>query len=326
MPNRAALRNASASMARTCRPPPRLAEAEINQTVAATRVAFTFIVHNGESYLERNLRVLTNLGAMFHHYRVFFVENDSNDRTRSIIIAFQRRFPGTFVGRFLDNVSSVGSSTLCPSTLRSRNCPARLLLLAKLRQVGLQMAQAAGKWDAIVAVDLDFKMFPLLSYLETFALGMWLNATAIFGSSRYVDSRGSLAQYDADVIRPRSMRLLIRSGCLATVSSAFGAIGTYYHPHLILASNASYTWSAQMQAPYNGRTYEHTNFNQALATYAAQTRLPGLFVDPRLKPIYEWGDASFEVRHTHHVKARRRAAVNSSQAASRSRTTSTNYL
>ena len=266
----------------------------VNQTAAAWRIAFTFLVHNGEEYLERNLGVLMSIGSSFRAFGFYYVENDSTDRTRSILASFQQQHPNRyFVGRMLDNVSVVGSSSLCPPELRNRNCNARLRLLAGLRQLGLEMVLADhDRWDAIAVVDLDFCVFPVRRYLEAFALGVRLNASAIFGSSRYADSKGSLAQYDGDVIRPRRSRTRVKEGCLAEVNSAFGGIGTYWLPQL-LAANASYRWNGTQ-----GRTYEHSLLHQTLIAHATRNGAPppALFVDPRLKILYRWGDEGFVAR------------------------------
>jgi len=69
------------------------------------RAAFTFIVRDGEAYLERSLLALLAAGSAFAEYRVFFLENDSVDGTRSILRRYIELYPRRIAGEMLSNVS-----------------------------------------------------------------------------------------------------------------------------------------------------------------------------------------------------------------------------
>ena len=53
-------------------------------------IAFCFIVKDGGKYLHRNLQSIINLALLFcDEYKIFYVENDSNDNTREILENFK---------------------------------------------------------------------------------------------------------------------------------------------------------------------------------------------------------------------------------------------
>lgn len=70
---------------------------------APTEVAhFHFIVRNGDTYLRRNLARIAELGKFFESYKIFFVENDSTDRTREILKETMAAGIIPLTGTFLD--------------------------------------------------------------------------------------------------------------------------------------------------------------------------------------------------------------------------------
>ena len=62
-------------------------------------IAFTFIVKDGEHYLDKNIKFIQNLGQKFEDYKIFFVENDSKDSTRCILRQYMDSDPN-IIGKF----------------------------------------------------------------------------------------------------------------------------------------------------------------------------------------------------------------------------------
>jgi hypothetical protein len=75
------------------------------------RVAFAFIVKDGQDYLERNIKLIQNLGRQFSKYKIFFVENDSEDDTRHILKRFMNN-DLNIIGKFY-NLDGLHSRELC---------------------------------------------------------------------------------------------------------------------------------------------------------------------------------------------------------------------
>ena len=292
----------------------------VTRTVARATVAFGFLVRDGESYLARNLGAIMNLGKRFAAYRVFYLENDSKDATRSILRQMEKMHPGRLVGRMVDNAAAGPSRALCDSTqLRARksNCAARISLLSRLRQQVLEAALAwdgdgaRGGWTAYVAIDLDFISFDAEAYLRSFAMGMARKAAAVFAKSVCRNGHGHEVLYDHAALEfdqswltsaPRGKQFTfyragrtvpasvcyvcngltaVRRGCHVPVRSAFGGFGTYFGAPLRRA-----------QAVYvAGSNNEHRGFNEAIAQLHADE--PQLFLDGSFAPRYRWGGNDF---------------------------------
>ena len=56
-------------------------------------VAFCFIVKDGDKYLEKNLMKIINFGDLYlDNYRIYYVENDSVDKTNEIVDKFEKKY------------------------------------------------------------------------------------------------------------------------------------------------------------------------------------------------------------------------------------------
>ena len=62
-----------------------IAPTALGTLTRTVKLAFGFIVRDGEAYLERSLNSVFSLGEQFSDYRIFYVENDSRDATRAIL-------------------------------------------------------------------------------------------------------------------------------------------------------------------------------------------------------------------------------------------------
>ena len=171
--------------------------------VARVHMSFAFIVRDGGEFLERNLWCLADLGASFARWRLFYVENDSEDDTRRLLDSFAARFPpGQVVGEQLDGISAKSSAFLCPAARKAMNCEERSSLLATLRERLLARvlrsrpspADSASQAGAVLLMlDIDFVAFSKPLYLRAFALAHQHRAAAFFASSVFKNSRSVLA-------------------------------------------------------------------------------------------------------------------------------------
>ena len=280
-----------------------LASEEAERVAAASRVAFTFLVRDGERYLSRNLKALFELGRTFREFRIFYVENDSKDSTRSVLRAFSERDHGVMTGKLLNNLSA-HSYSLCPrEELGQINCRNRTSLLANLRQRVLSMALQWPAWDAVTMIDIDFACFSASEYMRTFALGLHLNASAVFSNSMYPNKQGHLMPYDRSSIYPSFLRLHLPSKrvfgpsalprphaqqCLVRVTSAFGGFGTYFAKPLRAALAGSGRRCGLRPPTYKGEEQvpEHVTFNRRLAHVSGNP----MFIDPTFEPIYNYAE------------------------------------
>ena len=169
------------------------------------------------------------------------------------------------------------------------NCPARVKLLAQLRQRALELALEWQDWNVLISVDLDFVSFDAVSLLQMVALGQRLGVLAIFGSSVRENGR---TPYDVNAIAPSRALDAIADFCLTRVRSAFGGFGAYFS-----AGGDFRRTSARYDVADHKRSHravcEHVNFNAQLQS-AHPLRL--MLVDPRFRPIYAFASDPWHAR------------------------------
>ena len=88
------------------------------------------------------------------------------------------------------------------------NCPGRIELLARLRQLALDLALEWWHWDVLISVDLDFVRFSAAQLLATVALGKELDALAMFGSSVVKGKERDSRTYDLDLCMPQNQSFI----------------------------------------------------------------------------------------------------------------------
>ena len=279
----------------------------VQQLASTLGLAVTCLVRDAQPYLQRNLEAVVALGGAFARFWLFFVENDSKDRSKDILRGFLQRFPGIFKGELLDNVSSVRSTGMCAG--RGLNCLARIRLLASLRQRTLDMALAQPGWDVLLGLDLDFRRFEADDFLQMVALGWRLNASAIFGQSVFRSSPGECAAYDTNAWRPLSTapkhsstatglhavwRVVGTQECFGAVESGHGGFSTYFAGAL-RAAKPRYILNKGPRDEVRGHAYcavsrtsdcnDLVPFAKQVWDWGTQASRP-LLADPRFRPIY----------------------------------------
>ena len=118
------------------------------------KIAFVFIVKDGEKYLEKNLNTIKK-----YNQDIYAVENNSTDNTKIIL-----RDSGikNVVTLDLDNKSSL---ELC--SRNEDNCSKRVRRLAYIRQKGIDAVINSGViYDYVCMLDLDFHSFNYVSSLR----------------------------------------------------------------------------------------------------------------------------------------------------------------
>lgn len=260
----------------------KIGDVELRQSVGSSSIAFTFLARDAAAYVERNVMAIMNLGDSFARYWIFFVENDSADGTVEILRRLSSRHP-QLRGEFLKNVSTKYSVRLCPDHTEKRNCVQRIQLLASLRQRVYEAAMAQPGWDALTMLDLDFLGFRAEIYLQTFALGLRLSASAIFGQSMVFDKQRHCMVYDSNAIVPKYAVRSVAGGCFGAVASAHSGFATLF---------AGPLRSATPRINYTDDVRGHNDllpFNERLNRWGRSLGRP-MLVDPRFRPTYVWGE------------------------------------
>ena len=272
-------------------------------------VAFGFITRDGMDYMKRNLGFMMRLGSMFARFWLLFSENDSTDGTKEFLTEYGRRYPQV-QGDLLQGESNLSSVRLC--TKSRRNCLARVKLLSRMRQLVYERAlRLLDAMDAFIMVDIDFLSVDIRSFLQMFYAGRRLSAAAIAGQSMYRNSREDCQAYDLSALVPYAASLnAIKKYCFGRIHSAFGGLTIYYADALREASpKPSYTWwndsdandhmailNQAMRLQLKDEQYtsfllsnEHRPMNLRLSHWGMRTGRPFL-VDPRFRPMYNWGE------------------------------------
>lgn len=224
------------------------------------KIAFVFIVKNGEQYLQKNLNKIKKFNQ-----DIYVVENDSIDDTRNILLHANLKKVV-----FLD-IDDKHSTELCKKN-EEFNCSERLKRLAYIRQRGLDEVMSSGiTYDYICMMDFDFVYFDEKHLKEMFNfMDKHDDVDGIFGMSK---QNWSGLPYDVAAIEPISkiVPITLNTKRYIRVNSAFSGFGIY-----------RYSSVRKYDAKYD---YTHTN-NKVDHIYF-NNHLQKLLVDTKFNPVYE---------------------------------------
>lgn len=221
------------------------------------KVAFIFIVKDGETYLEKNLNTIKK-----YNQDIYGVENNSTDNTKIIL-----RDSGikNVITLDLDNKNS---NELC-SESEEYNCSERVRRLAYIRQKGLDAVMNSGVvYDYVCMLDMDFLEFDekglddMFQYME-----MHKDVDGIFGMS--VERNG--LPYDSGAVAPahKLVPIINKLNRYVRVDSAFSGFGIYRYSSI---------WDTGAKYDYkNINEIEHIHFNK---------NFDKLIVDTQFNPKY----------------------------------------
>ena len=227
-------------------------------------VAFCFIVKDGDKYLEKNLMKIINFGDLYlDNYRIYYVENDSVDKTNEILENFKKKYKN-FYGKHL-KLDGKHSTELC-NKFNERNCSNRTRRLAFIRNQVLNQAKYWKECKYIFMLDLDFIDFDMKELYNMFnIIKNDKDINGIFGMSISHNS----CVYDISAIKPSHKLIEIYfKNNLVKVDSAFSGFGIYKIKYII-----------DNNVKYNEKTndIEHTDFNN---------KIKNLYVYTNFTPIY----------------------------------------
>ena len=220
------------------------------------KIAFVFIVKDGEKYLEKNLNTIKK-----YNQDIYAVENNSTDNTKIIL-----RDSGikNVITLDLDNKSSL---ELCNRS--EDNCSKRVRRLAYIRQKGLDAVINSGVvYDYVCMLDLDFLEYDekglvdMFQYMETHK-----DVDGIFGMSA---ERNGLP-YDTGAVTPthKLVPIITKLNRYVRVDSAFSGFGIYRYSSI---------WDTGAKYDYKYiNDIEHIHFNK---------NFNKLIVDTQFNPRY----------------------------------------
>ena len=227
-------------------------------------VAFCFIVKDGDKYLEKNLIKIIKFGDLYiDNYRLYYVENDSVDKTNEILDKFKKKYKN-FYGEHL-KLDGKHSTDLC-NKLDERNCSNRTRRLAFIRNKVLNQAKQWKECKYMIMLDLDFMDFDMKELYNMFnIIKRNKNINGIFGMS--ITNNGFF--YDSGAVKPlyKLIEIFLKIK-LVKVDSAFSGFGIYKMKY-IMDNNIK----------YNEKTneIEHIDFNN---------KIKNLYVYSNFRPIY----------------------------------------
>lgn len=231
------------------------------------RVAFIFIVKDGEKYIERNINLLKRHGG-----DIYAVENNSIDDTKNIL---RRANIKKVVTLDLDGAHS---TDLCTNQEEDFNCTERVRRLAYIRQQGLNAVMNADvEYDYVCMLDMDFLDYDASGLDDMFAfMEKNKDVDGIFGMS--VVKVGPVGvPYDLGALKPitKVPGVVLKLKRYIEVDSAFSGFGIY-----------------RFSSIYNGYDYkhikdiEHVDFNK---------QFNKLVVDTHFNPLYESSNKMYVV-------------------------------
>ena len=220
------------------------------------KIAFVFIVKDGEKYLEKNLNTIKK-----YNQDIYAVENNSTDNTKIIL-----RDSGikNVITLDLDNKSSL---ELC--NRNEDNCSKRVRRLAYIRQKGLDAVINSGVvYDYVCMLDLDFLEYDEKGLVDMFQyMEEHKDIDGIFGMS--IDRNN--IPYDTYVVTPiyKLVPIITKLNRYVCVDSAFSGFGIYRYSSI---------WDTGAKYDYkNINEIEHIHFNK---------NFNKLIVDTQFNPRY----------------------------------------
>lgn len=219
------------------------------------KIAFVFIVKDGEKYLEKNLNTIKK-----YNQDIYAVENNSTDNTKIIL-----RDSGIKNVITLD-LDKKHSTELCTKEV---NCSERVRRLAYIRQKGIDAVINSGVvYDYVCMLDLDFLEYDekglvdMFQYMETHK-----DVDGIFGMST---ERNGLP-YDTGAVTPthKLVPIITKLNRYVRVDSAFSGFGIYRYSSI---------WDTGAKYDYKDiNDIEHIHFNK---------NFNKLIVDTQFNPRY----------------------------------------
>ena len=227
-------------------------------------VAFCFIVKDGDKYLEKNLMKIIQFGDLYlDNYRIYYVENDSVDKTNEILDKFKKKYKNIY-GQHL-KLDGKHSTDLC-NKLDERNCSNRIRRIAFIRNKVLNQAKNWNECKYMIMLDLDFIDFDTKEFYNMFnIIKNDKNINGIFGMS--ISNKDCL--YDTGAVKPsyKLIEIYLKKR-LVKVNSAFSGFGIYKMKYIV-----------DNNIKYNEKTneIEHIDFNN---------KIKNLYVYSNFTPIY----------------------------------------
>jgi hypothetical protein len=232
------------------------------------KVAFCFIIKDGESYLEKNINKIINFGNKYtKEFKIYYAENDSVDSTKIILSNIKNKYNNIY-GKHL-KLDGKHSTQLCTKLFEKYNCSNRTRRLAYLRNIVLNLAKKWKEADYLFMLDLDFVEFNEKELYNMFNIIKYnKNIDGIFGMSVTKHKRNCL--YDLGAVTPIYKKLFIMNQYkMVKVNSAFSGFGIY-RMKLIINKNLKYNIKTN--------NIEHIDFNK---------NFNNLYVYTLFRPVYE---------------------------------------
>lgn len=227
-------------------------------------VAFCFIVKDGDKYLEKNLMKIIQFGDLYlDNYRIYYVENDSVDKTNEILDKFKKKYKNIY-GEHL-KLDGKHSTELC-NKFNERNCSNRTRRLAFIRNQVLNQAKNWKECNYMIMLDLDFIDFDMKELYNMFnIIKNDKRINGIFGMS--ISNKGFF--YDVGAVKPsyKLIEIFLKIK-LVKVDSAFSGFGIYKMKY-IMDNNIKYNEKSN--------EIEHIDFNN---------KIKNLYVYSDFRPIY----------------------------------------
>ncbi len=211
--------------------------------ISKKKVIICGIVRDAEKGLKRNIPVINSLVRQFYDYKVVVFENDSVDKTKEVLLNWQKDAPEHFY-IFTENKNEMktipDSKTVSCNPFFSKK---RISKMVALRNQYLDFIKS-NHWesDYLVIVDLDVASLKLESILSSFNSDIEWDAVTAFGYSlspklrkryhdtyaltEFEDENNPQTEYKIKMLADKYGKLMNKKMWIR-VASAFGGLAIY---------------------------------------------------------------------------------------------------
>jgi len=255
-------------------------------------VSICSIVRDCQDNLKKNIDRIERLRALFNSSEVIVFENDSKDKTRQILIDWQKNAQN--VNIFYDDFGSLTIPPINPNHGNRYFSITRIKKMAQYRNMYIDFLNNSGSHrDFILVIDLDISNFSINGVIHSFSMHKIWDCITANGKSvsnkmrnQYHDSYALIEfgrindiQTEKTIFSNRSKYSFLKPGLpLFPVDSAYGGLAIYKWNAF---QNIKYSYFENMDNQVKSKS-EHVAFHKCMK----ENGFNKIFINPSMTVKY----------------------------------------